>query len=236
MKHGFFRTFILVLALVGWCLPAFAASTPSATTPVVVIMDGYAQRITTNALVNAGLGSALTTPTLTSYDVGLTPGLGLTQTAVEYGDGVFHKTVLSMVGTTFTFVDDGSTGHISTKIYTFPEGYMQVLGASTNLTCTSAGTFGDTGTAVFSLGTAVTTDSTLSGAEATIVASTSSGAFVDGAGSLLGAPVSAPLEIDGHTTAGSIYLNLGDAADPGSDSVLTCTGTITFNWVNNGDN
>ena len=147
-----------------------------------------------------------------------------------------HQTVLTLASTPMAFTDAGTDGYFATKIYDWPEGYIQVLGASMNLACTSAGTFGATGTASFALGTAATADATLNGSEVTIIASTSTGAFVASAGTMKGGPVAAPLEIDGHTTAADLYLNVADAADPGADSVLTCSGTVTVTWVKHGDN
>lgn len=191
---------------------------------------------------DTGIGGTLDVVGVSSLDGGTKSTLGIgakngeTLSAVEWGSGTVHQTVLTLTDTTFTFVDDGTTGHVATKIYDLPEGYIQTLGASTDLACTSAGTFGATGTAVFSIGTTATADSTLDSTDANIIASTSSGAFVASEGTLLGGPVSAPLQIDGHSTAADVYLNLGDASDPSDDSILTCSGTITLTWMGHGDN
>jgi hypothetical protein len=236
------KRFLFLLIL--FALTTIAFAEVDSNTQVVTIQKGLAKRAPVNEVAQFGVAgvpiapSSVTTSSWskTSYNVGVTESISGTQTSTEYGNGVVHKTVFTMADTEFTFVDDGTNGHVATKLYTFPEGYVQVLGASTNLSCASAGTFGATGTASFGIGTAATADATLATTEVNIVASTSSGAFVASVGTLLGGPVAAPLQVDGHTTAGALYLNLADATDPADDSVLTCSGTITVSWIHHGDN
>jgi hypothetical protein len=162
-------------------------------------------------------------------------GAGTTGFVATERTSPIHQTTLTLTGKTFALTDDGTTGHLGTKIYDWPEGYIQVLGASMDLACTSAGTFGATGTILGSLGSVTAAaDATLTSTEANVIASTSSGAFVASAGTIKGGPVAAPVELDGHTTAADLYLNMADAADPGADSVLTCSGTITVTWARHG--
>lgn len=55
---------------------------------------------------------------------------GATVVATEYGDGIIHKTVLTLDSTPVTFTDDAGAGQFGgVKLYDMPAGNIMVLGA-----------------------------------------------------------------------------------------------------------
>lgn len=173
-----------------------------------------------------------------SVDVGTASGTGVV--ATEYGNGVVHKTVLTLTAAQIPTTDAttaGASGGL--KVYTFPEGVIQVLGASYNLTTARVSTgLATTAAMVGSLGTvsALTEgDATLTSTEADIIASTT-GTLTAGAGSFKKHGSINTTAFDGHTTPVPVWLNTAvvDAGTSANDA-LACTGTITLSWVNLGD-
>lgn len=130
---------------------------------------------------------------------------------------------------------NGASG--SLKVLTLPAGAVTLLGGTTNLTIARVGTnLQATAAVVGAVGTAAAgADATLTGTEANIVGSTVS-TLTAGAGVTKGLPA-VPSVVDGTQTAAAIYLNFAvpDAGSAGNDT-LTVNGTITFQYVLNGDN
>jgi hypothetical protein len=174
---------------------------------------------------------------VTADGVGAKNGAAIT--ATEYGDGAVHKTVLTLVDLDISMVDSGANGgHGSHKIYDFPDGAIQVLGASYNLTTARVSTGLATNAAIVGAigSTATATDNaTLTTTEADVIASTT-GTLTSGAGTLkkYGSLVAAAF--DGTTTALDLYLNAAvvDAGISATDT-LRVNGTITLMWANLGD-
>lgn len=176
--------------------------------------------------------------TITTSGVGAPNGTGVT--ATEYGTGAVHKTVLTLTNVSITVTDTGGAngGQGSLKVYDFPEGVIQFLGASYNLTTLAgAGGIGDTAALVGSLGSvaAGAGDATLTSTEADMIASTT-GTLTAGAGTLAKHGSLVATAFDGHTTALDAILNLAvpDAGISSNDTV-TVNGTITMVWANLGD-
>lgn len=172
-----------------------------------------------------------------SSGVGAVNGAALS--AVEYGDNVVHKTVITLSSLSVTMTDATTSGcHGSHKVYDFPAGVIQLLGAVCDLSVTAgAGGIADGAAVVASLGsaTAGTNNATLTSTEADMVASTAAtltagvGAF-DAHGSLVATG------FDGHTTPVDAFLNLAvPDADSSASDTITVSGTITLTWVNTGD-
>lgn len=119
----------------------------------------------------------------------------------------------------------------SQKIYDLPDGLVTILGAQVTMTAAARGSTGITTTATvkFSLGTAAeSTNDTLDSTQANIVASTSMSAFVSGSTTTETIGVSSSVVlVNGTSTAGDIFLNIGiaDAGSTASDSV-TLSGYI----------
>lgn len=160
--------------------------------------------------------------------------------ATETGSGAIHKTVLTFTAVSITMTDHTTAGNQgSLKIYDFPEGVIQDLGCTYNLT-TLAGVGGITDTAalVGSIGsvTAGAGDATLTSTEADFIASTS-GTLSGGAGTLKSYGSLVAAAFDGHTTPIDLYLNLAvpDAGSSASDTVVV-NGTAQCDWLNLGDN
>jgi hypothetical protein len=176
-------------------------------------------------------------PTLTSSGVGAAAGTGVS--AVETGNGAVHKTVLTLAALSIAITDNGvAGGQGSQKVYDFPEGVIQVLGASYNLTTARVSTgIAATAALVGSLGSvaAGAGDATLTSTEADIIASTT-GTLTAGAGTLAKHGSLIATAFDGHTTALDAILNLAipDAGISATDAVLV-SGTITMVWANLGD-
>jgi hypothetical protein len=187
--------------------------------------------------VTSGLRDVSVRDIKTSSGVGAAAGTGVA--AVEYGTAAVHKTVLTLTAHSMTMTDHTTAGSQgSTKVYDFPEGAIQILGSSYNLTITRVGTaIGATAAAVGALGTAAAgiDNATLTATEANLIASTT-GTLTAGAGALAlhGSLVAAAF--DGHTTPVDAILNVAvpDADSSGNDA-FTVAGTITLVWANLGD-
>lgn len=179
----------------------------------------------------------LANPPLTEFGNGVKAGTGVT--VVEQGDGVIHKTVLTLTNLVVAMVDaaaNGSQG--SQKLYDFPEGLIQILGSTMNLGIARVGTAIVVGAAVVSaLGTvAPDANATLTGTEANLIPSTA--ATLTG-GVNAAAPKgksTATATFDGTSTPIDALLNFAipDADSTGNDS-LTVNGTITILWAQMGD-
>lgn len=173
----------------------------------------------------------------TSVGVGAKNGSAVS--AVENGNGAVHKTVLTLTNLSVTMTDATTNGcHGSHKVYDFPEGPIQILGCSYNLTTARVGTaISATAALVGALGTATNdaANATLSSTEADLIASTT-GTLTAGAGTLKKHGSVVTTAFDGTGTAKDAYLNISvpDADSTGNDAI-TVNGTITITWVNLGD-
>jgi hypothetical protein len=180
---------------------------------------------------------------LVGADAGVVAGAvnGATVSASE-GSPKVQRTVLTLTATPVTIADDAGVAQYggAGKIYDFPEGLVQVLGAviSGTLTMGDTGTFINTFTGVVSLGTAAAgTGATLVGTEADIMASnvvaaaTAKVATIDGVSTGVAAP------LDGTAGAKGVYLNVA-IADDATHTAGTghFTGTVTLSWIKLGDN
>jgi len=186
-----------------------------------------------NARVEGTL--TLKNPPLTEAGVGAKAGTGVS--VVEQGDGLLHKTIFTLVNVVVAMVDattNGSQG--SQKIYDFPEGLINILGASMSLSIARVGTNLAAGAAIVAaIGTvAPAADATLTSTEANIIPSTAA-TLTAGAGAPKGKST-AGSTLDGTTTAIDALLNFAvpDADSAGNDS-LVVNGTITIVWAQLGD-
>lgn len=177
-------------------------------------------------------------PTLTASGLGAAAGTGVV--AVETGNGAVHKTVLTLTALSVAVADSGGAAGAqgSQKVYDFPEGIIQLLGASYDLTVARVSTGIATGAALIgSLGSvaAGAGDATLTSTEADMIASTV-GTLTAGAGTLKKHGSLVAAAFDGHTTAIDAILNVAvpDADVSATDAVLI-SGTITIVWASLGD-
>lgn len=176
-----------------------------------------------------------------SSGIGTASGTGVV--AAESGSAV-RKTVLSLTNAAIVLADNaGVVAFGSLKVYDFPAGAIQFLGATANLALTksSAGVNvdwdGDIG-----IGSAAAGNSaTLTGTEQDLIPSTATPQAVAGAttGNAQSTITQAGLVLDGTGTAADVFLNLlVDDADhdvTGTACNLIANGTITIYWLNLGD-
>jgi len=173
---------------------------------------------------------------------------GSTVTVQEYGSGAVRKTVLTCTATPITITDDaGVAQYGGVKVYDFPEGLICTLGAvvTGSLTAGVTGTIIDNWDGDVALGTATaTTGATLTGTEADIMPSVavSAGAsdkigVVDAVSVATALTESGARWMDGTATAKDLFLNfvIDDDATH-TAGTATFTGTISFAWINLGDN
>lgn len=186
----------------------------------------------------------LTDEPLTTSGVGAANGA--TVTAVEAGDGVWHRTTLTCTATPITISDDaGVAQYGGVKVYDFPAGLINIQGAVIDgaLTAGVTGTIIDAWEGDVALGTVTaTTGATLTGTEANIMPSVAIAAATSKVGTCDAVSVATALTesgarwIDGTSTAVDMFLNfvIDDDATH-TAGTATFTGTITFIWANLGD-
>lgn len=218
---------------------------------MAIYEDAYLGNVTVTGTMNvAGVTTVtggIATPTAGTTTVGVGAKNGSTVSVAEYGDGIWHKTVLTCTATPVTITDDagvaqyGGTG----KLYDFPEGLILTQGA----VITGSITLGTTGTIIntwgggIALGTATaTTGATLTGTEANIMpevnvaAATAKVAAVPAVSVATALTESGARWLDGTTTPVDLYLNLVVDDDVTHTSGTgTFTGTVTVLWANIGD-
>jgi hypothetical protein len=172
---------------------------------------------------------------LTNVAVGAPSGAGVT--VKEYGNGDYHKSVITLTNVVIPVADSGGAngGFGSLKVYDFPEAALNILGCVTKLAFVATGGIGATATLKHSVGTvAEATNDTLDATQANLVPSTNA-VLVAGVGAA-GGVLAAGIISDGTGTAIDAILNLG-VADAGitANGSVTVNGTITIAWVNVGD-
>lgn len=168
---------------------------------------------------------------------------GANASVVEYGDGLINRTVISLAARQIDMSDQaGVVAYGGTKVYTFPEGNIHILGAVLNiptLVKSGAGINADFDGDVSVGSVTASNNNSLTSTEANIIPSTSTPQAASG--STTGSAVStAAVQIDGTATPVDVYLNfLIDDADQditgGGASSLLATGTLTLLWANLGD-
>jgi len=174
-------------------------------------------------------------------------GLSATTTAVEYGNRVLHKTVITCVATPITISDDaGVAQYGGVQVYDFPEGMLNIQGGviDGSLTAGVSGTIIDTYDGDVALGSATaTTGATLTGTEADILQSTALTTAVAKVANSDAISIATALTesgarwLDGTTTAKDLFLNFV-IDDDGTHTAGTAsfTGTISVVWMALGDN
>lgn len=176
--------------------------------------------------------------------VGVGAKNGATVTAVEHGDGVIHKTVLTCTATPLTFGDEAGQGQFGgVKVYDFPLGLICCLGAVINGSITLTAPAIDTWNGDIGLGVTVPLDHqdavNLTGAIMPKVATTqavSKVAVTDAVSVATALTESGARWLDGTGTAKDLYLNLLIDDNAAHDNTITgtFTGTITLTWMNLG--
>lgn len=194
------------------------SSTPG--TPTSTPCDGTLERLqdAVNELATAG-GDPDGLKTLTA---------ATNVTAAEVG-GLIKKSVLTLSNVEITIDGSGGVGWGTALLATFPVGIVQIHGiAVTDLLLTPVTGVDADAAGNFSVGSAATTDSTLSGTDANMVAST---AIAD-ISAVTDAVGVAGLGLNGTAAASTINLNMNIAdADVGSSTyACTVSGKVVVIW------
>ena len=174
-------------------------------------------------------------------------GIASTTSAVEYGNRVLHKTVITCTATPVTITDDaGVAQYGGVQLYDFPEGMLNFQGATIDGSITG----GVTGTIIatfdgdVALGTATaTTGATLVGTEADYLTSTAltqavaSVANADAQSVATALTESGARWLDGTATAKDLFLNfvIDDDATH-TAGTASFTGVVSFVWMTLGNN
>lgn len=164
-----------------------------------------------------------------------------TVNAKHWQIGGICQTILTLDNVAQTVVN--GTEYQGTKLYTFPEGRILVLGTTARLqqktTSALASTLNASSTGAIALGTATASSTTLASTMVDLLPSTAftSSATVNVAGTAVGAALAASAHFDGTGTAKAMFLNTAYATttDVDGDATQTISGTIAVAWVNLGD-
>lgn len=173
-------------------------------------------------------------------------GNGSTVAVSEQGNGVVHKTVLTLTATPLTSVSvTTGNGVGGFKVYDFPEGRILVLGCMSDISLAVAAAkqadFTDnTPEGDIGIGSLLPANADALGTDATDDDYGTATAFTMAAFAAANVkiPSEASLQFDGTTTAKELIVNLlVDAADIDDDTTteVEATGTITIHWINLGD-
>lgn len=184
----------------------------------------------------------ITGKTNTSANVGSVPSaVAATVTVEERGNDIVHQTILTLANVAQAVVN--GTEYQGTKLYTFPEGRIHVLGVTASLqqktTSALASTLNASSTGAISLGTATASNVSLTGTMVDLLPSTAftSSATVNVAGTAVTAALAAAAAFDGTATAKAIFLNTAYATttDVDADATQTISGTVRVTWAFLGD-
>lgn len=177
----------------------------------------------------AGAAAAATLATVT----------GLTMQ--EFTSGGLRHTRLTLVDVAQAVVN--GTEYQGTKLFTFPEGRIWVVGSVSTLAQTTTSdlttTLNTGSTGAVALGTATASSTTLATTMVDLAPSTAftSSATINVAGTAVSPILTAAAFFDGTGTAKDMYLNSAFATtgDVDADATMTWAGTIDFAWIWVGD-
>ena len=184
-------------------------------------------------------GATVTGTPLTTVGVGTKNGS--TVSVVERGNGIVHKTVLTLTATPITLTDDADVGQFGgVKLYDFPAGNIKILGAVVDLILTlDDALWTDAAEGDFALGSALVDDAdALDGLFIDILASTAIAALTAQVGPMQGQSAAdvVPLGSAGGADDDlNLNVRIDDAAAHVTDTGSTMTGTVTIAWMNLGD-
>lgn len=157
----------------------------------------------------------------------------------EFGDGTFHQSVFTLSAVPVTVRDTQQGGGV--KIYDFPLGRIQRIGATGTVAVTTTSVLADTlntgVTCNWGVGSTTQASATLATTEQDFVnvqAFTAS-ATIDVAGAnSTGVGPGVLASLDGTSTAVDAFLNLAvaGATDIDADATVTVSGTVKITWVN----
>lgn len=154
--------------------------------------------------------------------------------------GSFYKTTLTLDNVGQSVVN--GTEYQSTKIFTFPEGRILVLGVVATLqqkTTSAIASTLNSGTGAISLGSAAASAVALSSTMVDLMPSTAftSSTVINVAGTAVSSALAASAQFNGTTTPIPVYLNTAYATttDVDANATQTISGTVSLVWVHIGD-
>lgn len=164
---------------------------------------------------------------------------GTNVVAAEYGDGIAHRTVLTLTATPITLTDEAGVGQYgSVKLYDFPAGLIRVHGAVLDVDLTLLSPFITTAAGDVGVGsTAVTDGDALATTEQDVIPTTEIAPLVARTGPA-NALATGAATLDGATSAAAdLYLNvrIDDNASHATTADNLVSGTLTITWSNLGD-
>lgn len=206
------------------------------------VQGGFAPGQAVAGLVSGAQFTAEPTSLVNATGVGTVAANSGTVTGVHYGQANGIRTTVLTLAALAQAVVNG-TEYQGTKVFTFPEGRILVLGAITNLaqTTTSAilSTLNGSSTGALGLGTATASNVALTSTMVDLGPTTAftSSATISVAGTAVQSVLAAAAAFDGHTTAKDVYVNTAYATttDVDADATQTLSGTITLTWISLGD-
>ena len=154
-------------------------------------------------------------------------------TAVEYGDGTFHKTVLT-VNSTLPAIAGGAALGVGKLLYTLPAGAELVDGAYMSMALTAAGGNIDADTPDVGVGTVIATGavSVLSGTATfeNIITGQTATDCSGTASVVTTAPTAGTALASEAAGAKTIYFNVADTWAASGETACPISGTITIFW------
>ena len=153
-------------------------------------------------------------------------------TAVEYGDGAFHQTVIT-VDTTFPAVTGASTYGVGTLVYTFPDGAVDVKATYISMAITGAEALIAADTPEVGVGTTIGTGGAATigainaAAENMMVGTSNAAADCNGTPKVTHEATSLVIATGGDHT---VYFNTADDWT-GADTAPVIAGTIIIEWT-----
>ena len=164
---------------------------------------------------------------------------GLTAKHVAFGP--FVQTTLTLNDVSQSIVN--GTEYQSTKLFTFPETRMWVVGSVATLrqktTSDITTTLNSGVTGAIALGTAAASNVSLTGTMVDFLPSTAytTSTTINVAGTAVTAVLAAAAFFDGTATAKDLYLNTAYATttDVDANATQTISGTVVITWINCGD-
>lgn len=224
----------LVMAMV--CLPAVAGPV----TKVYLDEGGDRITVTDGGTLRVQDGATVVWSDTVTWSTGA--GTVATATGLSAVNAVspLHKTVIDIDSVSIAITDADSNGaHGSQKLYTFPAGWVKIVGTVINadVVCGDTGLAAD---ATYDIGigsiTAGTDNAALATTEQDIIVKIEGNLSTSAA--VLHKVNSTDLALDGTGTAEDAWLNIvfeGGALDAVDDDTCVVTGTVTIHWVILGD-
>lgn len=194
--------------------------------------------ISSNAIEPSFIGMSVTK--IGTANVTVANGL----TYQEFGDGAVNRSVLTLAALVQTIRDTTSPAQGGgTKLFTFPEGRIYMIGATGSLTFTTtsilANTLNTGVTCQWGLGTVTQANTTLATTEQNLLPVTAwtAGTTINVANAATTAALASPAVFDGTATAIAAFLNtaVAGATDIDADATVAINGTITLTWAYLGD-